>query len=468
VTHAIGRCVTDLCYKALPSEPSARRTRPPLMTLADQSMRFGLRALNRLAGLEVVDRAGLRGPAERLLYRSTRNGFRAANAAGRTFASAQGRGDPARQARAKSSGGFDVTPTDEQQMMIEAFGGFAAQKLRKAATDADARCTAPPELLAQSAELGITMLGVPEELGGAVSERSAVTSALISEALAGGDMGLAFAALAPAAVSTALGLWGDAEQQATYLPAFTSEDVPAAALALLEPRALFDPFELATTARREGDGFVVDGLKSMVPRAAEAELFVVAAELEGAGPALLLVEAATEGVLTQPEPAIGLRAAATAQLKLEGVRVGAGALLAEGSPDAYADCVRLGRIAWCALAVGTAQAALDFLIPYVNDRKAFGEPISHRQAVAFNMANIAIELEGMRLATYRAASLADQGKDFSREAALARRLCASHGMKIGSDAVGLLGGHGYVKEYPVERWYRDLRSAGVMEGALLL
>ena len=120
------------------------------------------------------------------------------------------------------------------------------------------------------------------------------------------------------------------------------------------------------------------------------------------------------------------------------------------------------------MALGTAQAALDYLIPYVNERKAFGEPISHRQAVAFNVADIAIEVEGMRLTTYRAASLADQGKDFARETAVARQLCRTKGMQIGSDGVQLLGGHGYVKEYPVERWYRDLRAAGVMEGGLLV
>ena len=111
---------------------------------------------------------------------------------------------------------------------------------------------------------------------------------------------------------------------------------------------------------------------------------------------------------------------------------------------------------------------LDYVIPYVNEREAFGEPISHRQAVAFTVADIAIELEGMRLATLRAASRADQGKAFAREAALARQLCADKGMQIGSDGVQLLGGHGYVKEHPVERWYRDLRATGVMEGALLV
>jgi alkylation response protein AidB-like acyl-CoA dehydrogenase len=133
-----------------------------------------------------------------------------------------------------------------------------------------------------------------------------------------------------------------------------------------------------------------------------------------------------------------------------------------------AECVQLGRLGWCALAVGTGQAVLDYVIPYVNERKAFGEAISSRQAVAFTVANIAIELDGMRLAAYRAASRIDQGVPFAREVSLARRLCSERGMAIGSDGVQLLGGHGYTKEHPVERWYRDLRAAGVMEGALIV
>jgi alkylation response protein AidB-like acyl-CoA dehydrogenase len=134
----------------------------------------------------------------------------------------------------------------------------------------------------------------------------------------------------------------------------------------------------------------------------------------------------------------------------------------------YAECVQRARLAWCALAVGTAQAVLDYVTPYVNERVAFGEPISHRQAVAFAISNIAIELEGMRLATYRAASRADQGLDFAHATTLARQLCSEKGMWIGSEGLQLLGGHGFVKEHPVERWYRDLRAAGLMEGALLV
>jgi alkylation response protein AidB-like acyl-CoA dehydrogenase len=108
------------------------------------------------------------------------------------------------------------------------------------------------------------------------------------------------------------------------------------------------------------------------------------------------------------------------------------------------------------------------VIPYVNEREAFGEPISHRQSVAFMVANIGIELEGMRLVTYRAAARAEQGKGYAREVALARRLCTERGMQIGTDGVQLLGGHGFVKEHPVERWYRDLRAIGLMEGGVLV
>ena len=431
-------------------------------------MAIGLRALNRLAASDVVDRLGLRDQTERFLHGASRTTVRTAARAGRTFAAAQKLTQPARQPRAKRSDLFDLEPTDEQQMLRESVSDFAQAKLRPVADQADAECRTPDDLLAQANELGLTMVGVPEELGGAVEERSAVTSVLMSEALARGDMGIAVACLAPAGVSTALSLWGDADQQSTYLHEFVGESVPSAALAILEPRPLFDPFVLQTRAVKKDGGYTLTGAKSLVPRFADAELFIVAADLEGSGPALFIVEPGNQGVGVQPEPAMGVRAAATGRLTFENVGLPAAALLAEGEPAAYADCVQLGRLGWCAVAVGTAQAMLDYVIPYVKDRTAFGEPISNRQAVAFTVANIGIELEGMRLATLRAASRVDQGLDFHREIALARRLCSERGANIGSDGVQLLGGHGYVKEHPVERWYRDLRAGGLMEGALLV
>jgi alkylation response protein AidB-like acyl-CoA dehydrogenase len=437
--------------------------------IAERSMGAGLRALNWLAGSDLLDKIRLRKQVERALFQGTKQGFRTATAAGRTFAAAQQLGKPARQKKSKSKGLFDVTPDDEQQMFQEAGRAFAEAEIRPAAKAADDERQTPPELLAQAAELGVNMLGVPEELGGVMHEQSAVTSVLIGEALAHGDMGIAYAALAPGAVATAIGLWGTAEQEATYLPAFTGEDVPAAALAILEPRPLFDPLNLETKARKEGSDWIIDGTKSLVARAGECELFVVAAEAdELGGPALFIVEPGGSGLSTEPEPAMGLRPATTSRLILEGVKVPGTALLGEGKTADYAECIDRSRIAWCGLAVGASQAVLDYVIPYVNDRKAFGEPISNRQAVAFGVSNIGIETDGMRLVTYRAAARADQGQSFAREAGLARKLCAAKGMAIGSEGVQLLGGHGFVKEHPVERWYRDLRAAGVMEGALLV
>ncbi len=439
--------------------------------ILERGMGAALRALQVLAGSDLLDRLGARKGMERVLFRATRDGVRSAARASRTFTAVQRLARPARQSPVKSGGLFDITPDDEQQMLQEAVRSFAAEKVRPVARDADAALATPEELLAELTELGVGMLGVPEQLGGVIEHQAAVTGALVGIELAHGDLGIAFAALAPGAAATAIGRWGDSEQQAAYLPAFAGESPPAAALAMLEPAPLFNPLLLRTTARRDGADWVIDGVKSLLARAQACELFVVAAQIEGSGvrrPGLFIVESSTRGLSIQAEPSMGLRPASTGRLCLEGARVPAGALLAEGAPDVYAECVHRSRIAWCALATGTAKAVLDYVIPYVNERVAFGEPISNRQAVAFTVANIGIESESMRLLTLAAASRADTGRQIGRQAALARRLCAAKGMQIGSDGVQLLGGHGYVKEHPVERWYRDLRAVGVIEGALLL
>ncbi|MEM6583389.1 MAG: acyl-CoA dehydrogenase family protein, partial [Pseudomonadota bacterium] len=127
----------------------------------------------------------------------------------------------------------------------------------------------------------------------------------------------------------------------------------------------------------------------------------------------------------------------------------------------------LSNVATAALAVGTCQAVLDYVIPYINEREAFGEPISNRQAVAFMVADIATELEGLRLMVYRAAAQAEHGLDFARSAFLARRSAVKYGMKIGADGVQLLGGHGFTREYPVELWYRNLRALSTLDGMLI-
>jgi len=429
---------------------------------------YAVAALNRLARSELLDRVGLRRQAEQAVFTVTRGGFRTATATSRAFARAGKRGRAGvRAAHAPGRGVFDLTPTEDEQMLVDVVTELATEVVRPAAAAADIACAAPDEVVEAANELGLSLLGVPESLGGIAEERSVTAGALVAEALAHGDLGLAVAVLAPGAVATALATWGTDEQQQTYLPAFTGTDVPAAALALTEPRPLFDALEPRATARREGDDLVLDGVKSMVPRGADAELFIVGARLDDAN-VLVVVESGTAGLSVEADPAMGVRAASLTTLTLEGVRVPASQVLGSLDGTTYAECVRLSRLAWCALSVGVGQAVLDYVTPYVKEREAFGEPIAHRQSVAFMVANIAIELQSMRLLTWKAAARASAGQDVARDVALARKLCADKGMQIGLDGVQLLGGHGFVKEHPVERWYRDLRAISIAEGGVLL
>lgn len=429
---------------------------------------FLVAGLNKLAQSDLIDTLRLRKPAEQAVFTVTRNGFKTMTTASRTFAKAGSKGTGGvRVPAAQPTGVFDLTPTEDQQMLVDVVTEFADEVVRPAATEANETCEAPEALLKASLEIGLPILGVPEALGGISEERSAMAGTLVAEALSRGDLGLAVATLAPGSVATALGLWGTDAQQQTYLPAFTGDDVPAAALALNEATVLFDVLQPTTTATKTADGYVLSGVKTLVPRGAQAELFVVGASLDGK-PVLFLVESSASGLSVEADPAMGVRAASLTQLHLDQVTVPSDAVLGATDGTTYVECVRLSRLAWCALAIGTGQAVLDYVTPYVKERQAFGEPIAHRQSVAFMVANIAIELQAMRLVTYKAAARAAAGKDFAREVALARKICGDKGMQIGLDGVQLLGGHGFVKEHPVERWYRDLRAVSIMEGSVLV
>ena len=217
-------------------------------------MGLGLAVLNRLAGSPAIDTLRLRKLTERIVYQGARSGFRAAGTTTRAFARAKGGGQPVRLGRTSDSGVFDLEPTEDQQMIVGVVKEFAAEVLRPGAADAEAATDTPKEVLAQTSELGLTLLNIPESLGGISDERSVVTGVLVAEALAEGDMGQAVACLAPSAVATAISLWGSDAQQQTYLPVFAGDDAPTAALAIAEPRPLFDPFDLETTAEAHRDG----------------------------------------------------------------------------------------------------------------------------------------------------------------------------------------------------------------------
>ncbi len=430
---------------------------------------LGLAIVTPLVGQEFLDRYNLRDPLNRGLKYGVKQAFSVAGAATRQFKRVSGAQSGPTRLKKSGADYFDLTPDEEQKMIVETVSEFAEEVIRPAAHDADASATYPEDLVAKASELGITAINVPEDFEGIAAQRAAVTNVLVAEALAYGDMGLALPILAPAGVASALTHWGSAEQQATYLREFAGENVPQACVAISEPQPLFDPTALKTTAVRTPSGYRLEGVKSLVPAAVNAELFIVAAQLNGK-PAMFIVESSSKGVSVTADPSMGIRAAALGQVELDRVTVPLSARLGEdGATDGdYSEAIALSRLGWAALAVGTSHAVLDYVVPYVKERHAFGEPIAHRQAVAFMCANIAIEFDGLRLITWRGASRADQGLPFAREAALAKRLGTDKGMQIGLDGVQLLGGHGYTKEHPVERWYRDLRAIGVAEGVVVI
>jgi alkylation response protein AidB-like acyl-CoA dehydrogenase len=429
-----------------------------------------LSLVNRFAQLEFVHKLGLYGPAQKAAKAGTREGFKLAAVVARQFKSAEKFLKPTRlEGEKKRPVLFDVSVTEEQAMMREMAQRFAGEVMRPAAHEADTSCNPPEGFAAQFQELELTQFAVPEALGGAATGAWEGTQTLVYEDLARGDMGLAVAALAPVGFTNVLVRWGSAEQQAKYLPAMIGDEPPVVSIAVSERRPAFDPTRLKTRATLDPDGFTLTGEKTLVPLVAEAEVFIVAADLVGKGPQLFIVEAGTPGVTVKAERGMGVRASGMGAVSFDNVRLNSHALLGEdlGVVD-YQEFVDRAQLAWCSLALGTSQAVLEYVIEYANDRVAFGEPISNRQAVAFLIANIAIELEGMRLVVWRAASRAEHGLSFHREAYLARTLCQEKAMEIGTNGVQLLGGHGYTKEHPVEHWYRDLMAIGITEGGLQL
>lgn len=442
--------------------------------MSKEPMAIALSTMQTIAGSPLIERLGARKLIERMAFFGVKSGFQVIGASSRQFQTVIKLTSPDRLKKPKQQNElFDLNISDEQQMIRDSVKRLSIDVLRPAAEKADEERKTSDEVAKQVAELGLMFYAIPESLGGAGVERSPLTSMLIAEDLAFGDMGQATAILSSMSVANAITEWGSASQQGKYLPTFLDEAKPLkASIAVNEPTPLFNPNELNTTAVKTSLGYTLNGCKSLVAIAADAELFLVAANVAGKGSQIFLVESSNEGLTIEQDHGMGVRAAGLAQVKLNNVQVEADALLGfdakAETPFSYQSFIDYARLNWCAMAIGTCEAVLEYVIKYVNEREAFGEPISHRQSVAFMVANIGIELEGMRILTQSAISLAEMGEDFHREAYLARVACGDKAMEIGTNGVQLLGGHGFTKEHPVERWYRDLRAIGIMEGGLHL
>ena len=358
--------------------------------------------------------------------------------------------------------------SEEQEMVRDAMRDFAAEAIRPIARDCDESGEIPDDFLETAWSLGLTSTQLPEAFGGAGEARSMVTQAILLEELAHGDAALAIAATAPSQFANAVLDHGTDDQKAALLPAFCGESFVTGALAVNEPGALADASRPRTVAEPKGTSFVLSGSKSFVVMADRASHLLVTAQLGDDLAAFIVPRDASGLRLGEREKHMGLRALPTFGVELERVEVGPEALL--GGPEG-ADVQALlnaSRAALSAVMVGLSRATLEYCVPYTKDRVAFGEPIAKKQAIAFRLSDMHIEQHAMRQLVWQAASLLEHGEEGTKAAWLARQYASEKSMWIADNGVQTLGGHGFIREHPVEMWFRNARTLGVLEGVVAL
>ena len=370
--------------------------------------------------------------------------------------------------------------SEDQKLLQQTVAAFAIEQMRPVAHDADERCEIPESIVAKAWELGLVASAIPESYGGFGDQPSALTGAIVLEELGYGDLSIALHALAPRLLIVPLLEHGSEKQKKRLLPAFTHADFHPATAAVVEPTMHFDLSQLTTTVAEQDGGYVLRGRKAFVPLAQQSETLLVYARRADhtPGPDPLegyravegfLVERGTAGLeISDPEKNMGLKALRTHELTLNDVRVGAEARLGADQGIDFARLMNRSRVALGALAVGVARAAYDYAREYAKERKAFGVAIAQKQAIAFMLAEMAIEIDATRLLVWEAAWKLDRAEEATRESYLAKHYAASMALKVCDNAVQVLGGHGYIRDHPVELWLRNARGFAAFEGMAIV
>lgn len=359
-------------------------------------------------------------------------------------------------------------PTEEQRMIVDAVRRFAEKEMRTVYRECDEEGHIPDEVIRKGWEIGLIPGGIPEQYMGFSEEHSALTGVLFTEEFAWGDLSIAMHLLTPGLVAFPLLLCGTEEQKETYLPQFCDEGYKAATAALVEPSVRFDPKALETTAVLDGDAYVINGHKALVPLAADADLFLVYALEDGATQGFL-VEKGTPGLnVADREKNMGIKALATYELNLADCRVPRESKLGGTAGCDMDKLMAYSRVAASAMAVGVARASHEYALAYAKERHAFGEPIASRQAIAFMLAEMAIDIDAARLMAWEAAWRLDKGKNGTKEAYLAKIFSDDMVMRVTDAGVQVLGGHGYIREHPVELWLRNGRGFPSFDGLAMV
>lgn len=369
---------------------------------------------------------------------------------------------------------LDLSLTDEQQALTEELHRVAERQIRPAARAFEEAEGVSAEVRRSLAELGVA--SVPEEYGGQ-GMLDTVTGVLVAEELAWGDPGVAYDLLSATAAGWLIGRAGTPAQQAALLPALVTADAGPApvALALVEREAAGDLFNLETAVEESGDRLALTGRKYAVAGLGGAETVLVVAGGRRAparepAPAVWAVPStAIPPAAAAREEKLGLRSAATWRLQLDGIQVDPGACLGGGAPATLRALLGAKLLA-AAISVGLARAAVEYATAYARERTAFGRPIGAFQGVSFMIAERAIGVDAARLLVWEAASALDRGVAIDETSRLVLAACGqavSAAAGASDDAVQVLGGHGYMRDHPVELWYRDAMTLAALDPAWL-
>ncbi|HEX6798674.1 MAG TPA: acyl-CoA dehydrogenase family protein [Ktedonobacterales bacterium] len=360
------------------------------------------------------------------------------------------------------------TLDDEQQAIRDAVRDFAQEQIAPHAEQWDEEHHFPREIMKPLGEIGLTGLLAPEELGG--SHLSRLTGALIYEQIAAADMSTAVWLAVHNMVTGLIATYGDDEQHRRWVPDMARGDL-LGAFCLSEAHAGSDAANIRATAKREGDEYVLNGTKYWVTSAGVADVYLVflrTADTGARGISVFAVEKDTPGFsIGKIERKMGLHASPTGELIFESCRIpAANRIGAEGQGLRIAlSGLDGGRINIGSIATGVAQAALDVATRYAQERQAFGQPLAGFEGIQFMLADMAMKVEAGRLLVYRAGATMDETGTATREAAMAKCFATDAAMEVTTNAVQVLGGAGYVKDWPVERYMRDVKVTQIFEGS---
>jgi acyl-CoA dehydrogenase len=366
---------------------------------------------------------------------------------------------------------MDFALTPEQQELKEWAHGFAEREIRPVAAHYDEAEEMPWDVLKRAAKAGLLSFAIPEEYGGA-GLGSILDQLIVNEELFWGCAGIATAMGGVGLAALPILEMGSEAQKREWLPRFCDPDHPRlGAMCLTEPGAGSDVVAMTTRAEKRGDHYVINGTKTFITNGGIADVYVVFAKTDpGAGyggVSAFVLDGDTPGLTGGKKfKKLGLRASHTAEVHFDNVEVPEENRLGPENA-AFLGAMKMlehSRPSVAIAAVGVARAAYEYALQYAKERQQFGKPIFHNQAISFTLADMLTKIDAGRLLAYRAAWLADRGQPCSLEGSMAKAFCGDMAMQVTTDAVQILGGYGYMREYPVEKWFRDAKIMSIYEG----